>query len=89
MEHDFQEIAVPCPGCQAQMSRVQVVAQDKGPRIELYKCANDECARKAALVYEPGTGLTQDQQTFIEREIARMGAFFPSDYTGSGLGRRG
>lgn len=83
---EYAEVVITCPSCSGQMSRREVVEQKggtPGPRIELYQCVDVECARKAALMYEPGGGLTDDQQTFIEREVARLGAFFPSDYTGS------
>lgn len=79
----FDPVTVPCPNCTALMDRVEVVTQDNGPRIELYKCSDPECARKAALIYEPGTGLSSDQRSWVEREVARLGAFFPHDYTGN------
>ncbi len=77
------EITLRCPACGAQMLRREVVTQENGPRIELYKCEDNQCARKAALMYEPGGGLTEEGKSFVEREVARMGAFFPHEYTGS------
>lgn len=82
---EYREVVITCPSCFGAMSRREVVEQPSGvpgPRIELYQCVDAECARKAALMYEPGGGLTEDQKTFVEREVARLGAFFPSDYTG-------
>lgn len=75
-----------CPNCGAEMDVASTVREDEQKRplhIDMYRCPVDECARKAVLVHEPSGGLAEDQRSFVEREIARHGAFFPSDYTGS------
>lgn len=83
MPPTYGDVEISCPTCGTRMSRREVVTQDNGPRIELYQCDDKECGRKAALMYEPGGGLTSDQRSFVEKEVARLGAFFPHDYTGS------
>ena len=83
-------IWIPCVACKREMERVRTVDKDDQSRplhIEMYRCPDESCARKAVLMYEPLGGLAEDQRSFVEREIARSGAFFPSDFTGSG-GRR-
>lgn len=85
----FSDIAIPCPACGQPMARAEVVTQENGPRIELYKCPDQDCGRRAALMYEPGGGLTESGRTFVEQEVARLGAFFPQDYTRTPGLRRG
>ena len=81
-----EPIPLPCVACQRQMERIKTVEKDDKGRplhIEMYQCADEACARKAVLMYEPLGGLAEDQRSFVEREIARSGSFFPSDYTGN------
>lgn len=78
---DYRDADIACPACGSGMARRETVSQDNGPRIELYQCSGG-CGRKAALIHEPGGGLTEDQKSFVEREVARLGAFFPADYLG-------
>jgi hypothetical protein len=61
-----------------------VTTPGKGPTIEMYACERDGCQRRAGLIFEPEGGLTDEQQSWVEVEIARRGSFFPSDYTQSG-----
>lgn len=71
------------------MVRVEVVAQsEQGPPLDCYQCPDDTCKRKAIVVFEPSGGLSEKEATFVEREIARRGAFFPSDTTGGRQTRR-
>ncbi len=77
----YADAVIQCPTCSVSMTRAEVVEQENGPRIELYKCADTECGRRAALVYEPGA-ITDEQKDWIKSEIGRMGAFFPSDHVG-------
>lgn len=82
-------LRIPCPACTEPMARVEVVDE---PRVKLdtYRCNREACGRKAVVVFEPEGGLSEPEQSFVEREIARRGAFFPSDFTGShGTGRFG
>jgi hypothetical protein len=83
-------LEIPCPaGCATVLERVMDETESaKGPRIEVYRCPDTACARKVAVIYEPGGGLSQDQRTWVEREVARTGAFFPQDYPGMGGPRR-
>lgn len=50
-------------------------------RVEAYAC---ECGRKAVVMFEHKGGLTEDEQGWVEREVARRGSFFPGDYGGGG-----
>lgn len=53
-----------------------------GPQIEMYQCPRAGCELRAALCFEAVGGNTDDQQNWVEREIARKGSFFPQDYIG-------
>lgn len=70
------------------MKRDQTVTQKGGPVIELYACETESCGRKAALMYEPGREMTAEELSWVEQEVSRHGAFFPSDYGGGGGGMR-
>lgn len=81
-----REPVLRCPACESEMLVVERMRQDDQRRplhIDLYRCPAEECGRKAVVMFEPAGGLAEDQRTFVEKEIARRGAFFPSDYTGS------
>ena len=77
-------LAVMCHACSATMALVLEVPNPEGMadgvRIEVYQCSADGCGRKVDVIYEPVTGLTEPEKTWVEREVARTGAFFPSDY---------
>lgn len=78
-----------CKHCGDAMQMQETVqAPNKGPTIEMFECAREGCQRKAAVVYEPEGGLDEQAQTWVEREIARRGSFFPSDFTQSQGPRR-
>lgn len=76
------EVGIPCPECGKFLARNQEL-RENGVVIDLYLCGTENCGRKAVIIYEPQGGYTGDQQDFIKQEIARRGAFFPHDYTGS------
>lgn len=79
-----------CPTCGETMARVDTVRADAEKRplfIDLYKCLQPECGRKAAIFFEPVGGLTAPEQNLIQREIARTGAFFPHTMTQGGMGQ--
>lgn len=79
------ESAVRCLNCGGDMRPEEVVTPPKGgPTIEMYECGNDECKRRAALIFEPAGGMGEDDRSFVEREVARRGAFFPSDFGAAG-----
>lgn len=85
------DIKLPCPACGVDLQKSGEIKEDEQGRplaIELYQCVDASCGRKAVLMFEPKGGLSADQRGFVEREIARHGAFFPSDYTGSHRGLR-
>ena len=83
------ESIVTCLACGSRMSVPEetITQPSGGAIIEVYLCGSETCGRRAALVFEPQGGLSEDQQTWVEREIGRRGAFFPSDYGRSGPGR--
>lgn len=70
-----------CGDVLTQKDRVQ--SPGDGPTIEMYECMRENCGRRAAVIFEPEGGLTDDQQSWVETEIARRGSFFPGDYTGT------
>ena len=57
---------------------------NKGPQVEMFKCQSADCGATAALMFEPIGGTAPEDASWVEREIARRGSFFPSDYTGGG-----
>lgn len=76
-----------CPHCRTRaLAMVEDVRHPDGQLfLQFYACPPaDEggCARRVALWWElSGTGVSGEQQTWVEREVARRGHFFPSDYT--------
>lgn len=71
---------VVCPTCTVLMRKEETVTPPKsGPVIEVYQCVTETCQRRAAVIFEPAGGMTEDQRSWVEREIARRGSFFPSD----------
>lgn len=70
-----------CKHCGDAMAMQETVqAPNQGPTIEMFACQRETCERKAAVVYEPEGGLDLEAQSWVEREIARRGSFFPSDF---------
>lgn len=66
------------------MDRTEVVLEKPYPPMEFYRCGKVECGRKAVVIYEPATGMDHDTRSWVDKEIARRGAFFPGDYVGRG-----
>jgi hypothetical protein len=80
-----------CVTCHQPMERIDIVEQnDQGPRMEFYQCPAATCSgAKLAIIFELGGDLTATQQSYVEREVARRGSFFPADYMqGGGRGPR-
>lgn len=76
--------AVVCRKCGGEAECVERIDHPKGgPRIEVYRCggAGDAgCGIKAVLMYESVSGEVSDEErTWVEREVARRGSFFPTD----------
>ena len=90
MATDSQPLTVLCPACHQPYARVDTVPQsDQGPRIEFYQCLGADCAGtggKLAVLFEVDGAHAAPEPGFVQREIARRGAFFPSDHT-RGAGR--
>lgn len=79
-----------CHECGSPVERIQEINEPEnmltGVRIDVYQCSNEPCKRRAVIVYEPTGGLTETQQTWVEKEVMRTGSFFPSDFRGGGFG---
>jgi hypothetical protein len=72
-----------CIACKGPMvAREEVPYPGQGPKLEVYECADEACHRKAVILFEPGGGLSDEERGWVEREVARRGAFFPSDFRG-------
>lgn len=57
-----------------------------GPQILVYRCPR--CEIKAVVIFEPTGGVTPEQESWVQREVAARGHFFPSDFTvGGSFGR--
>ena len=81
---DDTQVVVLCPTCRAEMVRMTCLeATGETPRIETYQCQRGDCRRrpKLAVIHE-FEGFTPEVESFVRREVARTGAFFPSDFTG-------
>lgn len=71
-----------CKHCGTTMVMQETVqAPNHGPLIEMYLCPQEACDRKAGVLYEPEGGLDEAQTSWVDREIARRGSFFPTDWT--------
>lgn len=67
--------------CRAAMTRVGTKDHPDGTQhLEFYQCTATECARRVCLWWELTGRPTEEQRSWVEREVARNGAFFPSDY---------
>lgn len=74
-----------CARCDSVMKCVEVVTSPgNGPRIEMFQCPLDTCGLKAALMFEMMGGITDEQRSWVEKEVARRGSFFPVDFGGGG-----
>lgn len=80
-------LTIPCHVCGRVMQRIEEFREDRAA-FDLYQCQQASCGRKTSIVFEPEGGPTPDERSFVEREVARRGAFFPSDYT-RGVGKLG
>lgn len=78
------DASIRCSECQAEMSPVEgpLTPPKGGPVFHIFECPNDGCKRRAALIFEPIGGMTDDERSWVEREVARRGSFFPSDQHG-------
>lgn len=74
---------ITCPACHLQMERIETFREDR-IAFDAYKCPEPTCAKNVGVIFEPDGGFNEEERSFIEREIARRGAFFPSDYRSMG-----
>lgn len=74
------EAAIRCASCRDLMRRVSEQANpDRSAHLEFYACQG--CGRKLALWWElTGAEPSAEQRSWVEREVAAKGSFFPSDY---------
>jgi hypothetical protein len=71
-----------CADCGASMRRVEEVQHPtaKCRFLEFYQCNAEACARKLVLQWErPDGSLTDEDLSWVEREVLRRGSWFPSD----------
>lgn len=70
-----------CEHCRGVMKRAFEERHPDGLAfLDGYQC--DGCGRKAVLYWEmTGRGVTPEVRGWVEREIAKKGSFFPSDFT--------
>ena len=82
-------IACPNADCEGrEMTRVSIAdVPDQTGTLTLYECVT--CGRKAGVIYNAPSGMSQASQSWIEDELKTNGFIFPSDHTGSGGGDRG
>lgn len=75
--------SVLCLSCRESMTPGETVAHPGGAaQLEVYDCIS--CGRKAVISYELRGELSAEEASWVEREVGRRGAFFPSDYGGGG-----
>ena len=76
-----------CLQCGLEMSPRETVAHPAGAaQLELYEC--EPCRRRAVITFEH-RDLTSDEESWVEREVAARGSFFPTDFSVRGHGRFG
>ena len=79
-EPDVPPQAIHCL-CRQAMTRAEVVPHPNGAvHLEFYACSSAACGRRAAVLWELRGTLSDEDRTWVEREVARRGYFFPSDY---------
>lgn len=79
--------AVVCLRCGEPAVKTDTVEHPKGrqgPLIEMYKCEADTCGARAALMFEPVGGVNDDEASWVEKEVAKRGSFFPTDFNNRG-----
>jgi len=83
------QTTVTCPACGATAVLDEVVPQSaRGPRLEFFSCKATGCTGgKLAVVFEVSETLVAPDPSYVEAEVARRGAFFPSDGRPPGVGR--
>lgn len=82
-------LVILCPSCRQPLERGEVIDQtDKNPRIDFYACPREGCQGNKIAVFFEVSGQHTHEPGFVEREIARRGAFFPADFQGNRGGGR-
>lgn len=77
-----EEQLMRCADCRSSMRRVEAIDHPvmKVRFLEFYQCTNDNCQRKAVLQWErPDGQLTDEDLTWVEREVMNKGHWFPPD----------
>jgi hypothetical protein len=73
-----------CADCGTSMRRVEEVLHPtaKCRFLEFYQCNGEACQRKLVLQWEKSDGtLSEEEESFVEREVRLRGSWFPSDYS--------
>ena len=80
-------LTILCSTCHQPLQRQSALSTpqtDEGPRIDVYLC--EACqAGKVAVLFELDGAHVAPYEGWVQREVARRGAFFPSDYTRGGM----
>lgn len=77
-----------CADCRSVMRRVEEVLHpvEKVRMLEFYQCTSDPCQRKLVLQWErPDGRLTDEDLSFVEREVLNRGYWWPSEAGGGGF----
>ncbi len=84
-------LTILCATCHQPLERFDAVDQSEhGPRQDYYQCSRDGCTGgKLAVLFELSGEHAPIEPGFVQREVARRGAFWPSDLAGSGGFRGG
>lgn len=83
---DYSGSSVRCRFCQAMLAPTESVPHPQGAcHVEFYAC---ECGHKAVVMFEVRGMLSAEEQSWVDREVARRGSFFPTDFK-QGAGRFG
>lgn len=80
-----------CPRCAEPLKRQEEIPYGDGQMfLELYICTRDGCGQQFAGWWSLQGALSSEQQSWVEQQVMRRGAFFPADITGGrGPGRFG
>ncbi len=70
-----------CADCGGSMQRVEEVEHPTAKCRFLWFFECQQCQRRAVLQWEkPDGSLTPEEESWVEREVANRGSWFPSDY---------
>lgn len=77
-----------CADCRGVMRRVEEIDHPvaKCRFLDFYQCENTSCQRKLVLQWErPDGKLTEEDLSFVEREVQNRGYWWPNESGGGGF----